>query len=108
MENKEQDQMQIPVHCSKKEFVEGFGKVEFFRAFIFFIIGSIVGVVIFLFKKDITSIILSMVVGGFAGYLFCKKDRYSRTSILDSFIDLLNFNKSQKFYEYKKIYNKEK
>lgn len=103
METKNINEMKIPEHCSiKGEIVEGFGKVELIRTSIFSLIGIVVGLIIFIFTKNIMSIMLSLVVGSFTGYLFCKKDRYSRTSIVDSLIDMMNFNKSQKKYEYRR------
>lgn len=97
------DEMKIPEHCSHKgEIVEGFGKVELLRTSIFSVIGIVVGLIISIFTKNIVSVMLSLVAGSFCGYLFCKKDRYSRTSIVDSLIDMRNFSKSQKKYEYRR------
>jgi hypothetical protein len=97
------DEMKIPEHCSNKgEIVEGFGKIELLRTSIFSIVGIVIGLIIFIFTKNLVSIMLSLVGGSFCGYLFCKKDRYSRTSIVDSLIDMRNFSKSQKRYEYRR------
>lgn len=97
------DEMKIPEHCSNKgEIVEGFGKIELLRTSIFSIVGIVIGLIIFIFTKNLTTIMLSLVGGSFCGYLFCKKDRYSRTSIVDSLIDMRNFSKSQKRYEYRR------
>lgn len=97
------DEMKIPEHCSSKgEIVEGFGKVELLRTSIFSIVGVVIGLIISIFTKNLISIMLSLVAGSFCGYLFCKKDRYSRTSIVDSLIDMRNFSKSQKRYKYRR------
>jgi positive regulator of sigma E activity len=105
MENRnDNDLMMIPEHCSQRgEIVEGFGKDELLQASVFSLIGLIVGIVIMIFwSKEISTIILSIVIGSAGGYIICQKDRYSRQSVLDIVRDYIKFGKSQKYYEYRR------
>lgn len=104
MENSNKDEgMKIPEHCSSGgEIVEGFGKIELLRTGLFAIAGLFIGIIITMWKKDSTVIVLTTVIGAACGYVFCKKDRYTRQSIIDILIDFRKFQKSQKYYEYKR------
>lgn len=104
MENNiNRDEMKIPEHCSQGyEIVEGFGKNELIKASMFAIVGGVIGILTMIFTKQITTVVLSIVIGGTGGYIFCKKDRYSRQSIVDMISDYRNFKKSQKYYEYRR------
>lgn len=98
-----EDKMMIPEHCSKEsEISEGFGMKELLRSGVFVLIGLVIGIGIYIVNGAIVSLVFSTVCGGACGYVFCKKDRYSRVSVIDSLIDFRNFLKSQKIYEYRR------
>ncbi len=103
----EKDKMQIPAHCSKGgEIAEGFGKKEFALASIFALVGLLIGSILFFLKtKEVLSIVLGLSIGACAGYVFCKKDRYTRSSLLEDLMNMMNFYKSQKYYEFRRIKN---
>lgn len=97
------DDMKIPEHCSQRgEIVEGFGKIELLRTIGFMVVGLIIGLIVLIFTKNLITVVLITVGASFCGYIFCKKDRYSRISVVDSLIDMRNFGKSQKKYEYRR------
>lgn len=102
--NTNNDEMKIPEHCSQtNEIVEGFGKIELFRSAIFMIIGLIIGIFLMaIWTKELPTVVLSTVIGGGFGYVFCKKDRYSRQSVIDILLDFRRFKNSQKYYEYRR------
>ena len=103
MEERNRDRMMIPENCCVNgEISEGFGVKELLRSAIFLLVGGVIGFIIFLFNNQLVTIVFSAVCGGACGYIFCKKDRYSRVSIVDALIDLRKFIKSQKVYEYRR------
>lgn len=104
-ENKNKNEMQIPEHCSQGwEISEGFGKSEVIKALIFLLSGIVIGfIIMILFTHKGTTVVLIGGVGAIAGYVFCVKERYSRQSLLENIIDLINYNKSQKYYEWRRI-----
>lgn len=103
LENKEE--LKIPEHCtSKGEISEGFGKEELIKASIGSLTGVLTGLLISVVtKKNMLPITMFCLVSfSFGGYIFCKKDRYSRTSIVDTLLDMHKFSKSQKQYYYRR------
>lgn len=98
------EEMKIPEHCTQQgEIVEGFGKSELLRASIFSLIGLVIGIILMTaWTKQGTTIVLSTVIASACGYIFCKKDRYSRQSIINILIDFKSFKESQKYYEYRR------
>lgn len=103
-ENFKDEELKIPEHCtSKGEIAEGFGKEELAKASIGSLIGVIVGGIIALITKNyMVNVMVGLVAFSFGGYIFCKKDRYSRTSIVDTLVDMRKFYKSQKQYYYRR------
>lgn len=103
MENKQE--LKIPEHCTSKwEITEGFGKEELLKASIGSIIGVIVGVIFSLITKKnmLPTTMVGLVAFSFGGYVFCKKNRYNRTSLVDDLINMRKFYKSQKQYYYRR------
>lgn len=96
--------MRIPEHCSQNnEITEGFGKIELLKASIFSTIGLVIGILLsILWTKEPTTVVFSVVLGSACGYIFTKKDRYSRQSIIDILFDFYKFSKSQKYYEFRR------
>lgn len=110
MNNQNENPMFIPEHCCTdgNEITEGYGKKELLKSIPFILFGFGIGLVISIIRQSIIFPVLGLVIGASGGYIFCKKDRISRESVLDALVSLYQFIKSQKYYEFGGSNNNEK
>lgn len=83
-----------------KEIFDGFGKKEMIRSLAIFCILIMADGLIYLFKRNVMTFIVIMLISASASIMIIQKDR-SNISVYDQVKYMLRFHKSQKYYKYK-------
>lgn len=108
--NKNKETLYIPVNIRRrKEYVDGFGKEELVKVLIWFVIGIVVGLILFFIKnKEMVYVVFSAIFFPGLAFALTRKDKTNRSQI-DRLVDLYKFSVSNKRYDYKyhNIYEKE-
>lgn len=94
-------ELYIPVQIRRrKEYFDGYGKTELRNTIISGCIGVAVGMVVYLYTKQILAIIIIITIFTSGAVVLTKKDKTNRSS-LDYLLLDIKFSKSNKKYKYK-------
>lgn len=95
-------ELYIPARAkTQTEIFNGFGKKEIQKSVVGITFGAVIATVAFLFTREVAVAIIIMIAVALICGVMCAKIESIGQSIVDIFIDLVRFKRSQKIYPYR-------
>ena len=96
----EQHTLFIPSNVkTRSEIFDGYGKEEVIQTIIATIVFLIIALIVFSFTESVSFVVVFVLVG-IAGTIMCVTKDKSNLSIVDHFVNMINFSREQQDYEY--------